>query len=215
MFKTSKMSKTVNYMPDGTKYVSRLATDSLERNNTYVPGIDRVIFSLKTEKSVPGEAPGEKTTVPIDPILATTVMFNDGTRVTVKNSKLDPVETEKKKLSDGTTVDVATRRSKELAIVHAIVKRVVGRLDDDGEVDGIGYGRFLTEIVDGAYDQSYEQAEHKIQKAAKKKAYAEQKKTAKAKDKPRRYSFSDIAQLLGPILSDPAVVEKIKKTLGA
>lgn len=212
------MNRVVKYTVNGLKYIEHQATEALERNNTFVPDITRTIFNLKTEDDKPvlgedGKPTGKRQKIPLEkPILSTTVFFNDGSRVTVKNSANDPVELDERELPDGTTTFVASRRSKELAIVHAVMKRVIGEIDGNGVVDGRGYGRILTDIVDSGYDQSFETTKSKIEKAAKKKAYEEQKKTAK-KPASKRYSFAEIAQLLGPIAekiaSNPNILAKL------
>ena len=145
------------------------ALKSLCRNNTFCPNIDRVIFNL-------GKYRGEKSHR-TEYTLATTIFFVDGTKTTVKNSIHDKVDVvkEKVKLSDGSEIEVetATRESREVGLIYAIVKRLIGEPNENGEVKG-GFCTFLGKMVDGAFNQPIEnaktQAEEKIRKAKAKEA---------------------------------------------
>lgn len=130
---------------------------SMTYNNTFCPGIKRVIFNLKTTETRPIlDADGKpitdekgrvkRQTVDVAPELATVVYFADGTKCTVVNSDKDVVTTEEKevcywdikpdgsdvKVKTGRTVKVASEAAKEAGVVYAIVKRIFGKI---GRVD--------------------------------------------------------------------------------
>lgn len=150
---------------------------SLMFNNSFVPNIERVIFSTKTEN--------------LDrPVLATTVFFADGTKVTVKNSDKDEVTVVDKavKLSDGSEISVktASQESKEIGVVHAIVKRCVCQYDESGNVTNAGYAKFLHTTVEKAHVQEIERAKVSAERKLSKRKAAQAEKTAKPnKDRPK------------------------------
>jgi len=104
----------------------------------------------------------------------TIVFFNDGTKATVK-------------LSENDTYDRKT------AIVYAIVKRMLGKVNSDSTVDGNGFGTALQKIADAGFDQvkaKKEQEENKrkahaahvIKQEKAKKAAFERKVQARARE---------------------------------
>lgn len=170
--------------------VNSSAYDELVANNCTMPNIERVIFSLKTfESEAKRDENGNlvldesgktiRVKTPCTPVLATTCYFVDGTKCSVKNSLKDKIEVEEKTLEDGTKVTVATDAAKECGVVYAIVKRVVGTVDENNNVVGDGFGRILTDIVESGHDEALEAAETKILKAKAKAKHAALKKSAK------------------------------------
>jgi len=121
----------------------------------------------------------------------TIVFFNDGTRTTVKLSENDVYD-------------------RKTAIVYAIVKRMLGKVNPDKTVDGDGFGTTLQRIADAGFDQvkaKKEQeekkrivkAEHdKRQEAAKKAAFER-----KVKERAREIAIDEAARKL--------VAEELKK----
>lgn len=135
---------------------------SMVNNNTFCPGIKRVIFNLKTTETRPVlDTAGKPVTdekgrvkrqvVDVTPELATVVYFMDGTKCTVVNSDKDVVTTEEKEVfywdlkadgsetqvKTGRKVKVASEAAKEAGVVYAIVKRIfgnVGRVDKQGKL---------------------------------------------------------------------------------
>lgn len=178
-------------------------------NNTYMPGVKRTVFNLQTEKKVVDDKGRAKTVKLANPRMTTTILFDDNTSVTVQNADDDPVEVETVEI-DGKKVMTASRRSKELAFIHGIAKRLICPIGENGNCTG-GYGRTLKRFVDEAYDQPVEQA--KAAAAAKEKKAAWEKAKAAAKAKPKKYTLDDIIQLLGPALesarADAANVAKL------
>ena len=135
---------------------------SMTLNNTFCPGIKRVIFNLKTTETRPVlDMAGKPVTdekgrvkrqvVDVTPELATVVYFMDGTKCSVVNSDKDVVTTEEKevfywdvkpdgsdvKVKTGRMVKVASEAAKEAGVVYAIVKRIfgkIGRVDKQGKL---------------------------------------------------------------------------------
>jgi hypothetical protein len=191
--------------------------ESLIKNNTFVPNIERVIFNTKTTDEV-AKKDGDgnpvlddngrvvKETVALEnPVLVTVVYFKDGTKVTVKNSDKDAITLvdEKVKLSDGTetTVRTASQESKEIGLVYAIVKRIVCGYDNGGNVQNAGFAKFLHKVVSNALVQDIAEAkmagDRKISKAKAKEAKAERKdKPPKAK-RDLRSVVTDLAATVG------------------
>ena len=152
---------------------------SMCRNNTFCPNIQRVIYNLDKRR-------GEKSHRP-EYTLATTVFFVDGTKTTVKNSVHDKVDVkiEKIKLSDGTETEVetATRESREVGLVYAIVKRLIGEPNEKGEVGG-HYCTFLSKTVEKAFNQPVENAKIKAEEKIRKERVKKIKKTSTHKEQP-------------------------------
>lgn len=142
---------------------------NIDKNNVFCPGIDRVIFNLKTTETRPVlDEAGKPVTddkgrvkrqvVKVTPELATVVYFTDGTKCTVVNSDKDVVTTETKEVTyfdykpDGSevkiktnrTVEVASEAAKEAGVVYAIVKRIFGKV---GKVDK--QGKMHEDEIDG------------------------------------------------------------------
>lgn len=129
---------------------------SMTLNNTFCPGIKKVIFNLKTTETRPvlgadgkpvtdEEGRVKRQVVDVTPELATVVYFMDGTKCTVVNSDKDLVTTEEKEVTyvdcdksgkeftvkTGRKVKVASEAAKEAGVVYAIVKRLFGKIDLD------------------------------------------------------------------------------------
>ena len=167
--------------------------ESLGRNNTFVPNVSHIVYNTKVEDTVTVTRPDgtvQKEAVPLEhPVLATTVYFVDGTKVTVKNSDKDPITLveEKVKLSDGseTTVKTASHEAKEMGLVYAIVKRVLCDFDCDGIVQNAGFAKFLNKAVGEARVQDVENArmaaERKLNKARAKANVAKAKENIQKK----------------------------------
>lgn len=167
---------------------------SLSRNNTFTPNITRVIYNLNKDKSV----------------LATTVYFIDGTKVTVKNSGKDKVTLckEKVKLSDGSVeeIETASEESREVGLVYAILKRIICSPDDKGCVNGKGFGSFLKKTVKNAWNQNVEEIKTKRDKDFAKKVYLE--KVAKQKPKSKNSSLREVVNNLSEVVK--GLAEKMK-----
>lgn len=187
--------------------VSESVVDSILANNTYMPKIKRIIYNLQTEKNDPERSGGKIKLA--KPVMTTTVLFEDNTSVTVQNADDDAVELETVDV-DGEKVTTTSRRSKELALVHAIVKRLVCRPGQNGSCSG-GYGKALGKMVDGAYDQVVEETKTRRARAARKAAFENAKK-AKA-EKPKRYTLDDVVQMLGPVLAAAVPGADVKKMI--
>lgn len=171
---------------------------SLVYNNSFCPNIERVIHSLSKKRNTKSHRN--------DYTLATTLFFADGTKTTVKNSIHDKVNVIKRniELSDGsvTEVETASTESKEVGIMYALVKRIVGGCDENGTV-GKGFCTFLNRIAKEAYDQNIESArnaaEEKIRKTRVRKFKEGIAKAALAKktEKPSlRKCVNELSDLL-------------------
>lgn len=213
MFKTSAVKvspdgSTIRAMfNDGTTFGD---LDAALRNCKAVrfPGVKRVQFNLKTtdyKRDLTAEPrtivvkgqkkvvypyvkgpDGKKVVVDIDPVLATIVYFNDGTKVVVTNSATDKVDLVDVKLADGTVVKTASSQAKERALIYALVKRLYGTPDDLGNIENVGLARRLNDLVQNGYDTRLEDAKNRITEAARKAAAAKAQKPAK-----KRYSLSE------------------------
>lgn len=212
---------------------------SMAKGNTFCPAVKSVVFNLKTadvvaKKDENGkpitDAKGrvEREQVPLEnPVLATTVMFMDGTKTTVVNSLADKVQTEQKEVrilaadpktgkatmaKTGKFATVATDAAKEAGVVYAIVKRLfgkIGRVDKQGkihedEVVGDGFGRKLKDIVDMAYDTQYETAFRDAQKAQAHKEHTAREEAAKARKAARKPSFEENVATIAEALAKQA-----------
>lgn len=200
---------------DANGRMNTSAIQELMDNNCTMPNVKRVIYTLKTTESK-AERDANGTLIMVDtgakdkdgnpvmkpkrvitackPVLATTVEFIDDTKVTVKNSLNDKVDVETKELGDGSVVQVATETSKELGLVYAIIKRLMGTPDNMGTVTAEGMGRILRDIVNGAHDEVLAAAENRIAKVKAKKLHAE--KQANAKPKKQNPSLLETANKL-------------------
>ena len=168
---------------------------SMAKNNTFVPNIDRVIFATNTR--------GER------PVLATVVHFKDGTKSVVKNCIKDDISVvdEKVKLSDGseTTVKTAGAESKEIGLAYAILKRIVCEFDENGNVRNAGFSKFLHNAVGNATCSEIVEArafaEKRISKA-KKNQTEKTEKPVKEKESLRDTvrNLSNVVEGLGGIV---------------
>lgn len=167
------------------------AIKSIDRNNTFVPAISRVIYNLKVAKN-----DEEKN------VLATIVFFKDGTKVAVTNSDNDGIEivTDEK-----TGVKTASMASKERALTYAICKKLFGKPDEKGKVQGDGFGRKLRDLVEGAWDQKVEEKKTALAKAASKAKHEENMKRAAAK--PKRLSLAEAMDKLTAAFQQVAALQ--------
>jgi len=172
---------------------------SLIFNNAFLPGIDHVVFNTKVD--------GDKST------LATVVYFKDGTKVTVKNSETDKIGLVEEEVSsiDGNTVKVTTasRESREIGLLYALLKRAVCGYDDDGRVEGAGFASFLKKTLKGAYRQDVEAALAKADKTARKNA----QKCVPHVEKPRKTSLRETVQNLSKAIDYLTDLLKTSKTV--
>ena len=189
------MCQTPNgiYVTDNDEILAQ-TIKSLCHNNTFCPNIKRVIFNLDKRR-------GQKSHR-AEYTLATTVFFADGSKTTVKNSIHDKVGVEvvKVKLSDGSEVDAetATRESREVGLVYAIVKRLIGEPNEKGEVSG-HFCSFLNKTVDKAFNQPVEDAKNKAEeKIRKANAKVMKKKKSEKKEQP---SLRKCVQSLSDIIA--------------
>lgn len=175
------------------------AAQSINYNNTFVPAVSRVIYNLKAAKK-----DGENN------VLATIVFFNDGTKVTVINSDNDDIEVV---TDEKTGVKTASMASKERALTYAICKKLFGKPDEKGAVQGNGFGRKLRDLVNGAWDQKVEEKKTALAKAASKAKHEENMKRAAAK--PKRLSLAEamdkLTAALGKVTELEAEVNSLKK----
>lgn len=191
------------------KLWNRAMTD-INENNTWCPDITRIIYNTKTsdwkrdENGKPvHDKNGKKVRVELEsPILATTVEFNDDTKVTVTNSINDKIGLAK---DEKTGVVTASDAAKEAGLVYAIVKKLIGKADDKGTVTGNGYGRILRDLVAGAWDQNVEEKRAEMQKAVARAKHEDLRKNAKPKAK--RMSLAQAMDKLSEVVKD---IESIK-----
>lgn len=226
------MIHIVEDTPYGPMVTNASALAELAENNCAMPDITRVIYNLG-KKAYPkldedgkrirktgqdgkpimqSKDPAKKLrdedmfemNKPVD-VLSTTVFFCDETKVTVVNSINDGLELVDKTLSNGSIVKVASKRSKEIGLVYAIVKRLCAMPDKTkpGKLTAAGFCRMLSEEVDNAYDQTLEVELRKIAKAESKAEHERRKLNAKPKRK--RYSIAETLERLNSLLD---VVEK-------
>jgi hypothetical protein len=136
---------------------------------------------------------------PVD-VLATVVYFADETKISVVNSAADGVRFEDHVLSDGSTIKTASRESKEMGLVYAIVKRLMTKYDADGKPLNSATGRILNDYVKGSYDSVIERAEIKITKAKSKAEHVAKLNSAKPKKK--RYSIAETLERINDMLDN-------------
>ena len=198
----------------------------LIQNNTYIPTIQRVIYNIgkksypkldekgkrirkigpdgepiKQPLSASGKRLSDKDmfemSEPVD-VLATVVYFNDDTKISVVNSAADGVKFKDVTVEDGTTVKTATRESKEIGLVYAIVKRLCAKFDPNtGKMTESGIGRILNDIIDASYDSPVEAAKIKIAKAKSKAEHVAKLNTAKPKE---TYSIKGTLERINKLL---------------
>lgn len=195
------------------------AIEELNRKGLALPDIKNIIFntcesrtravrdsngSLVIDEQT-GKPKREKTNA--SPILATTVYFVDGTKVTVLNSEKDSVVDAAGKVTD---------EARERGILYAIAKRIFSEFSRSKETGRIelkseGFGRILKELVAGAYDQQKEEAVRKANKEAAKKAHLEREAAAKANPKKARPSLaSTVAELAETVAKLSGIVAALK-----
>lgn len=215
------------YMPE---------SDTYRASRVEFPSIERVIYKLKETESTAvrdkngkltidakTKKPKRKTVKLANPVLATTIYFSDNTKVSVKNTLTDAVQTETvyidnktgiivpadKRTSDTTYTEVtaATESAKERGLVYAIVKRLAGKVNDKGIVEGDGLGRKLRDEVAAAYDQDVEAVCNKIKHNL---SVADHKaKQAAAKPKTPRPSLAETVERLAATVE--ALDKKVNK----
>lgn len=203
-----------------TPTITSEALKELAVNNTAFPDIKRIIYNVGKKsyrkldekgKSIPvidpdtdkqkidanGKKLFEMTEEPVD-ILATVVYFADDTKISVVNSVADGVKFENHVLSDGSTVKTASRESKEMGLVYAIVKRLMTKYDENGKPLNSATGRILGDYIKKSYDNVIERAEVKIAKAKSKAEHEAKLNTAKPKKK--RYSIAETLERINDML---------------
>lgn len=180
---------------------------SICRNNTFCPNIDRVIFNLDTYR-------GEKSHR-TEYTLATTVFFVDGSKTTVKNSVHDKIDIikEKVKLSDGSEIEVdsPSHDSKEIGLVYAIVKRIVGEPDEKGTVSG-GFASFINKTLKKAFNQPVEMAKIEAEEKIRKTKKSQLKGQAKTKHPSLRECVKSLSEVVEKLAGQIMDVNKTKKT---
>ena len=218
-------------------------TKSMDRNNTFCPSIKNVIFNLKTTESVAkqnelgdpitdakGRVIREQVAL-VNPVLATTVMFADGTKTTVVNSLNDKIQTERKEIvfktvnPDGSKTEtktgkfatVATDAAKEAGLVYAVVKRLVGVQKTDERtglktdtIVGDGFGRKLRDLLGMAYDTQFDAAWAEAAKAQRAKEHKEREAAAKARKANRKPTFEENIATIAEALRKQAATSETK-----
>lgn len=179
---------------------------ALAENNTAIPDIKRIIYNIgkksyrkldENGKSLRDDKGKLIMTEPVD-ILATVVYFADETKISVINSVADGVRFEDHVLSDGSTIKTASRESKEMGLVYAIVKRIMTVYDENGKPRNSATGRILGDYIKNSYDNVIERAEIKIAKAKSKAEHEAKLNTAKPKK--QRYSIAETLERINVML---------------
>lgn len=202
--KWSKTKNTVVYDGFGRAEIHPGVPDYVVRdvveNGCTMPRLERVEYSFK------------KATADEPAVLATIVFFDDGTKSIVKNCLSDAVGSEDWKLSDGSTVEVASQDSKERGFVYALLKRLLSNLDEDGNAVCSGLGNSLREIVAGAVDQNVVAAEKRIAKTKPAEQPACEKPAKKAKrDEAGWKDISESLSCLAKLVEKLAAAEVAEK----
>lgn len=209
------MIPVIDYTEDGIPFIANSsALRELEANNCTMPDIDRIIFNLGKKaypvRNADGKVQKDEAGKPVlgdeVPVLATTVFFIDGTKVTVVNSANDPVDTEEAVLSNGSKVLAATPESKERGIIYAVIKRMLSHESYDGKMEDSGISRILSDLVKSGHDSNIAKAEAKIQKANAKAKYEEMLKNPKPKKV--RYSVNDTLARINKLLDKAEAGDK-------
>ena len=202
----------------GTKVgVEPTALEDLDRSGTAFPDIENIIFNESTSKTRakrdengnlvidPQTEKPVRETYAVEPTLATTIYFADGSKVTVTNSKNDAVMGPDGKF---------TEESYERGVIYAIVKRLFGeyvKTANGIELKCEGFGRKLKELVNSAYNVKKAEAERKAAKEAASKRHAELEAAAKANPRrPRKSLGATVAELADTVAKLSAVVEAIQ-----
>lgn len=192
--------------------------DSINFNGTYIPHIDRVIYNIGKKSYPKLDEEGKRVKDPItkkivmEPpvdVLTTIVYFEDKSKIVVTNSQFDGVKFEDVKLSDGSTVKIATESSKEMGLVYAVAKRLVSSYDEKGNMVSNGFGRRLREEVTMAHDSVLEEAKLKIERAKSKAEHEAKMNTGKPKKK--RYSIAETLERINALLdrSEDSTIESV------
>jgi hypothetical protein len=185
--------------------INSTVIEELKQNNTAFPDIKRIIYNIgkksyrkldENGKSVRDENGKIVMSEPVD-VLATVVYFADDTKISVVNSTADGVKFEDHKLSNGSTVKVASRESKEMGLVYAIVKRLLTKYNKDGKPLDSATGRILGDYVKQSYDSVIEHAELKIARAKSKAEHEAKLNTAKPK---KKYSIKETLARINEML---------------
>lgn len=199
-------------------FTSNFARDcvlnDLVMNNTYIPRISRVIYNIGKKAYPKLDSNGKRLrdkdgkiimAEPVD-VLATIAYFDDGTKISVVNSVADGAKFEDVTVADGTTVKTATRESKEIGLVYAIVKRLCAKFDPNtGKMAESGIGRILNDILEKSYDSPVEAAKLKIAKAKSKAEHLAKLNTAKPKE---TYSIKGTLERINKMLDKVDGAEK-------
>lgn len=188
-------------MPDPMNWNALLG--DLAYNNTAFPAIKNIIYNVG-EKAYPVIENGKrvkdkdgKVVTKTRKVLTTVVFFIDNTKVTVTTSEGDgakfvPAKRDVTKIdengksyveSEDLGIETADEASKEMGLVYALAKRLVGKPDANGTIEGNGFGRKLKDLVSDAYDTAVEEKIRKIEKAARKSEYEHKLNTAEPKKK--------------------------------
>ena len=172
--------------------------ESIARNNTFVPGIKKVMFSTNTK----GDSP----------VLTTVVYFADGTKSVVKNCDKDIVNVVEQeiKLSDGstTTVKTASIESKEIGLAYAIMKRVICCYDENGTIHNAGFSTFLQSTMKNASCSEIVEARKMAEKSISKKR-AKENATVKVDKKKKESLRETVKNLSGVVDNLGSIVQKI------
>lgn len=208
-----------------TPNVCSEALKELAQNNTVFPDIMRIIYNIgkksypkfdengkrirkigpdgKPIKQLPNDSGKQlrdkdmfEMSEPVD-VLATVVYFADDTKISVVNSVADGLRFEEHTLSNGSTVKVASRESKEMGLVYAIVKRLMTKYDENGKPLNSATGRILNDYVKKSYDSVIEHAELKIARTKSKAEHEAKLNTAKPK---KKYSIKETLARINEML---------------
>lgn len=190
------------------------ALKELKTNNTAFPDIKRVIYNIGKKAYPKLDANGKHLrdengkfvmSEPVD-VLATIVYFADDTKISVVNSASDGAKFEDVTVADGTTVKTATRESKEIGLVYAIVKRLCAKFDyATGKMTEAGISRILNDIIKNSYDSQVEAAKLKLAKAKSKEEHLAKLNSAKPKE---NYSIKGTLERINKLLDKVDNTEK-------
>ena len=197
--------------------VEPTAIEDLDRSGTAFPDIVNIIFNESFSKTrAKRDADGNlvidpqtekpvRETVPVNPTLATTIYFADGSKVTVTNSVKDTVLG-----PDGKFTDEAYERG----IIYALVKRLFAEYDKRGceiTLKAEGFGRKLHELVKSAYNVQKAEAARKAAREAARKEHEAREAAAKANPRrPRQSLGATVAELAETVAKLTSVVEAIQ-----
>lgn len=192
---------------------------SLDMNNTFMPNIERVIYNLGKKAYPKRDENGHKIkdengklvmAKPID-VLTTVVFFKDHTKVIVTNSEHDGIELTEvavnKTDKNAPKVKVATERSKEIGLMYAIAKRMIGRPDDKGTITPNGFINKIQSVVKNATDSKLDGATRAYNDKLAKEA-AKQKAAEPKADKPKNASLAQVVNDLGEVTKNLLSVTK-------